>query len=360
MPHANTNSTASPAIITTTTTNTTTTACDKTTTITTSSSATSSSHDNQPQILTTTSSSSTIPSSQHHLKKSTSISSLLSHTSSRQNSLSSLSQEEEEEEESDEDSNHSEEEEEDSDDNETKQYNHSMPLLSQHTVHQLVPGSVAAQCDYPLANTKRNMEFHTLFRSVPELDPLIEVYKCALQKEILLQGHIYITEHHLCFNANIFGWVTNLVIAFSDITSIEKRMTAMIIPNGIQVSTVHAKHIFASFMSRDMAFDQMYKVWQIHHDKAKVQTLQPRNNSDFAIKQDDGDEDDLFSESSDTMSTTTDNSSTEESCSSSNEFIEDEGIVNPPHHCECHCGDNNNQHLQQIALDSTFKGTILQ
>ena len=36
------------------------------------------------------------------------------------------------------------------------------------------------------------------------------VYKCALQKEILLQGHIYITEHHLCFNANIFGWVTNV------------------------------------------------------------------------------------------------------------------------------------------------------
>ena len=108
-------------------------------------------------------------------------------------------------------------------------------------------------------------------------------------------------------------------------------------------------------MSRDMAFDQMFKVWQIHHDKAKIQTLQPHNNSDFAIKQDD--DDDLFSES-DTMSTTEDNSSTE-SCSSSNEFIEeDEGIVNPPHHCECHCGDNNNHHLQQVALDSTFMGTV--
>ncbi|KAI7847894.1 hypothetical protein BDC45DRAFT_597434 [Circinella umbellata] len=103
----------------------------------------------------------------------TSISSILSHTSSGRNNIATSSEEEKY-----------------NGDSEAKQFNHSMPLLSQHTVHQLVPGSVAAQCDYPLANTKRNMEFHTLFRSVPELDSLIEVYICALQKEILLQGHI--------------------------------------------------------------------------------------------------------------------------------------------------------------------------
>lgn len=32
-----------------------------------------------------------------------------------------------------------------------------------------------------------------------------------------------------------------LVIAFSDIVSIEKRMTAYVIPNAIQISTLHAK-----------------------------------------------------------------------------------------------------------------------
>ncbi|KAI9493531.1 GRAM domain-containing protein [Zychaea mexicana] len=219
-----------------------------------------------------------------------------------------------------------------------------MPLLSQHTVQQLVPGSIAAECDYPLASAKRNVEFHTLFRSVPELDPLIEFYKCALHKEILLQGHIYITEHHLCFNANIFGWVTNLVIAFSEITSIEKRMTAMIIPNGIQVSTIHAKHVFASFMSRDMAFDQMYKVWQKHHDTGKPQTLQPRNHSDFSLKRHDDDDDDLLSESG----TATDISS---SLSVDDEEGSDEAIVKTP---KCKC----DSHLGQVALDSTYKGTV--
>lgn len=35
-------------------------------------------------------------------------------------------------------------------------------------------------------------------------------YGCALQREILVQGRIYISENHICFHANIFGWVTDV------------------------------------------------------------------------------------------------------------------------------------------------------
>ncbi|KAG0192226.1 hypothetical protein DFQ28_009800 [Apophysomyces sp. BC1034] len=126
------------------------------------------------------------------------------------------------------------------------------------------PGSIASRCEYAVANTKRNEDFHALFRSVPDYDMLIQDYKCALQKDILLQGHIYVSEHHLCFKSNIFGWVTNLVIGYSEITGIEKRMTARIIPNGIQISTHTAKHVFASFLSRDQAYDQMMRLWESH------------------------------------------------------------------------------------------------
>lgn len=35
-------------------------------------------------------------------------------------------------------------------------------------------------------------------------------YGCALQREILIQGRLYISEHHLSFYANIFGWVTSV------------------------------------------------------------------------------------------------------------------------------------------------------
>lgn len=54
-----------------------------------------------------------------------------------------------------------------------------------------------------------------------------------------------------------------LVIAFTDIVEIEKRMTAMIIPNAIQISTLHAKHFFASFLVRDQAYDQLFEIWKI-------------------------------------------------------------------------------------------------
>ncbi|KAK3814433.1 MAG: GRAM domain-containing protein, partial [Benniella sp.] len=114
------------------------------------------------------------------------------------------------------------------------------------------------------ANEKRFSDFHSLFRSVPDQEKLIEDYGCALQKEILVQGRLYISENHVCFNANIFGWVTNLVIAFSEITAIEKRMTAFVIPNAISIVTATNPkgYFFASFLSRDAAHDLLMGAWR--------------------------------------------------------------------------------------------------
>ncbi|CAO3701562.1 unnamed protein product [Rhizopus stolonifer] len=126
------------------------------------------------------------------------------------------------------------------------------------------PGSLAAVCQYELANEKQNNLFHALFKSVPQTDMLIEVYKCALHKDILLQGHVYVSEHHVCFKSNIFGWVTNLVISFNEITAVEKRMTAKVIPNGLVIDTPTSKHVFASLLSRDQAYDQIVKIWKLH------------------------------------------------------------------------------------------------
>ncbi|KAF9412297.1 hypothetical protein BGZ94_001077 [Podila epigama] len=124
----------------------------------------------------------------------------------------------------------------------------------------VVPGSI----NFVFANEKRFADFHSLFRSVPDEERLIEDYGCALQKEILVQGRLFISENHICFNANIFGWVTNLVIAFSEITAIEKRFTAFVIPNAISIiTTTNTKgHFFASFLSRDAAHDLLMAAWR--------------------------------------------------------------------------------------------------
>lgn len=118
---------------------------------------------------------------------------------------------------------------------------------------------------FAVASKRRNRDFHALFKSVPDDDYLIEDYSCALQREILAHGRLYVSEGHLCFSSNILGWVTTLVMSFDEIVSVEKRSTALLFKNGLMISTLHAKHIFASFASRDSTYDLIVKIWKLGH-----------------------------------------------------------------------------------------------
>ncbi|SAL96478.1 hypothetical protein [Absidia glauca] len=133
----------------------------------------------------------------------------------------------------------------------------------------MVAGSIATAVRMDSVSDKRNQEFHALFRSVPEDDMLIEDYGCALQKEILVQGRIYISENHLCFNANIFGWVTN--------------------------------HFFASFLSRDQAFDLMVDVWRYSRPLTNKPTDSNTDDTSTSQLEEDGEVDDEYEEDTSDM-----------------------------------------------------------
>ncbi|RAQ60203.1 hypothetical protein AFCA_005082 [Aspergillus flavus] len=135
-----------------------------------------------------------------------------------------------------------------------------------------IPGgnsSVPRLTGFAVASKKRNRDFHQLFRSVPEDDYLIEDYSCALQREIILAGRIYVSEGHICFSSNILGWVTTLVISFDEIVAIEKESTAMVFPNAIAIQTLHARHTFRSLLSRESTYDLMVNIWKINHPTLK-------------------------------------------------------------------------------------------
>ena len=141
---------------------------------------------------------------------------------------------------------------------------------------------------FTVAPKQRNRNFHQLFRSVPEDDYLIEDYSCALQRDILLAGRIYISEGHICFSSNILGWVTTLVISFDEIVSIEKETTAMVFPNAIAIQTLHARHTFRSLLSREATYDLMIGIWKASHSgtfKSSVNGVQlERGNGDKTEK----------------------------------------------------------------------------
>ena len=148
---------------------------------------------------------------------------------------------------------------------------------------------------FAYASKKRNKDFHRLFKSVQNDDYLLDDFSCALSKDILVHGRMYVSERHVCFNSNILGWVTNLIIGFDEIVALEKKNTAGLFPNGIIIQTLHARHSFASFVSRDSTIDFLISIWK------KTSPHNPRvdadgngmmlNSSDEATEIEDDDDD---------------------------------------------------------------------
>ncbi|KAG8485450.1 hypothetical protein CXB51_021640 [Gossypium anomalum] len=99
----------------------------------------------------------------------------------------------------------------------------------------------------------RSEEYRQLFRLPPE-EFLVQDFNCAFQESILLQGHMYLFVHYLCFYSNIFGFETKRIIAFNEITSVKRAKTVGIFPNAIEIFAGGKKFFFASFLSRDEAF----------------------------------------------------------------------------------------------------------
>lgn len=111
------------------------------------------------------------------------------------------------------------------------------------------------------ANAKKNREFHHTFRKIPATENLIDEFLCALSKDILVQGKMYLSHHYICFNSNILGWTTNTMIPLQEVIQIEKKSTAVLFPNGMIIRTLHHKYVFATFLSRDATFNLITKVW---------------------------------------------------------------------------------------------------
>ena len=45
-------------------------------------------------------------------------------------------------------------------------------------------------------------------------------YSCALMSDILLQGHLYVTENYIAFHSNVFGYVTRVIDSSSSLLSL--------------------------------------------------------------------------------------------------------------------------------------------
>ncbi|KAI8816764.1 uncharacterized protein EV422DRAFT_623235 [Fimicolochytrium jonesii] len=122
-----------------------------------------------------------------------------------------------------------------------------------------LPREIAYLVDY---SERRNRELHRCFPELDKKEIHVDDYVCALQRDILVQGRMYLTIEHVCFSSNIFGYITNLLIPFAAIQSIEKR-TMLLIPNAIQINTKDGKqYFFASFVKREEAYIKLQSIFR--------------------------------------------------------------------------------------------------
>ncbi|XP_053307386.1 protein Aster-A isoform X2 [Spea bombifrons] len=150
------------------------------------------------------------------------------------------------------------------------------PLPPQFSGRGFIRNSKKMQSWYSMLSPtykQRNEDFRKIFKKLPDSERLIVDYSCALQKDILLQGRLYLSENWICFYSNIFRWETTITIQLKDIRCIKKEKTAKLIPNAIQVCTENEKHFFTSFGARDRSFLLIFRLWQ---NALLDKTLSPR------------------------------------------------------------------------------------
>lgn len=135
------------------------------------------------------------------------------------------------------------------------------------------------------ASQKRNRDFHRIFKKIPSSDRLISEYSCALSKDILVHGKMYLSEKYICFSSNILGWVTHIVIPLPEVIQIEKKSTAVLFPNGMIIRTLHQKYTFATFIARDHTFNEITKVWHGVLDTSDLPKRRSRRGSKRSVEE---------------------------------------------------------------------------
>ncbi|GMM34612.1 Lam4 protein [Saccharomycopsis crataegensis] len=135
-------------------------------------------------------------------------------------------------------------------------------LSSKTSNNLVVPSTInGKRSELSFASERKQREFHSTFKRIPQTENLYVDYVCALSKDILLQGKMYVSENYISFNSNILGWVTNISVPLEEIVQIEKRTTAGFIPNALSIQTLHQRYFFTSFISRDNTFDFITMLW---------------------------------------------------------------------------------------------------
>ncbi|KAI4882815.1 hypothetical protein NFI96_025049, partial [Prochilodus magdalenae] len=107
---------------------------------------------------------------------------------------------------------------------------------------------------------RTNSQYHKVFKDISENEELKQSYTCALQKDILYQGRLFVSDNWICFHSKVFGKDTKIAIPVASVTVIKKTKTAILVPNALVIATAQERYVFVSFLSRDTTYKVLMSV----------------------------------------------------------------------------------------------------
>ncbi|KAF0022586.1 hypothetical protein F2P81_025212 [Scophthalmus maximus] len=132
-------------------------------------------------------------------------------------------------------------------------------LVRSRTFDHSLLTQVQTDCDSKTDRKKShysqsNCQYHKIFKEISKEEQLRQSYTCALQKDILYQGRMFLSDHWICFHSKVFGKDTKIAIPVVSVNQIKKTKTAILVPNALVIATANDRYVFVSLMSRDNTY----------------------------------------------------------------------------------------------------------
>ncbi|KAE8285331.1 GRAM domain-containing protein 2B HCV NS3-transactivated protein 2 [Larimichthys crocea] len=133
--------------------------------------------------------------------------------------------------------------------------------------------------------SKTNAQYHKLFKEVSKDELLKQSYTCALQRDILYQGKMFVSDNWICFHSKVFGRDTKISIPVVSVTFIKKTKTALLVPNALVIETTSYPHVFVSFLSRNTTYKLLKSICvHLEVDKTCNSTITSSCENSFRVK----------------------------------------------------------------------------
>ncbi|XP_075877243.1 uncharacterized protein LOC142885037 isoform X2 [Nelusetta ayraudi] len=109
---------------------------------------------------------------------------------------------------------------------------------------------------------KHKKTFHSLFQEVPEEETVTHTFTCALQKDLLFHGKLFVSKNYLCFHSSMLLTVTKLVILVSSVREVKKHLLSV-----MNIKTADGeKHSFCSLRNRETCYNLLQTLcWHAQH-----------------------------------------------------------------------------------------------